>query len=388
MFFALGIASTAGAKKKKSIKSGTIVEIDLGVPIAERSRQNPFSMLDGQKDALGLQRIVRALEKAAKDDKVAGVYLKVVPTEAGLATLETLRNALIEFKKSKKFVYAYGETMTEKSYYVASAADSVWIFPSGAFEWNGLVSNPMFIRGALDRLGIEPRLFRVGSYKSAAENITEKQLSPANREQIQTLLNDFWNHITAGVAASRKLSAAELDSLSAKLLVTRAVHALKYKLVDGLRYEDEVKERLKAASKIDKDEKLRLVSIEDYDAAQDYPGSDNKIAVVYAVGEIDSGEGDDESIGSETTAKAIREAREDEDVKAVVLRVNSPGGSALASDVIGREIDLTKKQKPVIASYGDVAASGGYWISVKCDAIVCEPTTITGSIGVIGLLAN
>lgn len=388
VLFTLGLASSLGGEKKKIIKSGTVLEIDLNLPIKERSVSNPFATLMGDKGAVGLQRYVRALEKAATDDKVVGVYIKGGVPQTGMATLETLRNAILEFKKSKKFVYAYGEIMTERGYYVAAAADSVWLYPSGMLEWNGLNSNPMFVRGALDKLGIEPRVFKVGSFKSAAEMFSEKQMSPANREQVQTLLDDFWKHLLTGVAASRNLSADGLDSLSANLSVTRAQHAVQYKLVDGLRYEDEVNDRLKAASKIEKDEKLRLVSLADYDAAQKYKESDNKIAVVFAVGEINSGEGDEETIGSETIAKAIREAREDKDVKAVVLRVNSPGGSALASDVIGREIDLTKKEKPVIASYGDVAASGGYWISAKCDAIVSEPTTVTGSIGVIGLLAN
>ncbi len=386
--FTLGLASSLGGEKKKAIKAGTVLEIDLSVPIAERSATGPFAALMGDKNPVGLQRYVRALEKAASDDKVVGVYIKGGVPQAGMATLETLRNALLEFKKSKKFVYAYGEIWTEKGYYLASAADSVWLYPSGMLEWNGLNANPMFVRGALDKLGIEPKVFKVGSFKSAAEMFSEKQMSPANREQIQTLLDDFWKHMLTGIAASRHLSADALDSLSSKLSVTRAQHAVKYKLVDGLRYEDEVTDRLKAASKIEKDEKLRLVSLAEYDGAQKYKESDNKIAVIFAVGEINSGEGDEDSIGSETIAKAVREAREDKEVKAVVLRVNSPGGSALASDVIGREIDLTKKQKPVIASYGDVAASGGYWISAKCDAIVSEPTTITGSIGVIGLWAN
>jgi protease-4 len=388
-FFILGIAGSLGGEKTKSIKNGTVLELDLSVPILERTSKNPFSeLLMGEKDAVGLQRYVRALEKAAADEKIAGVYVKVGLPDAGMATLETLRNALLEFKKSKKFVYAYGETMTERSYYVASVADSIWLFPSGMLEWNGLNANPMFVRGMLDKLGIEPRVFKVGAFKSAAEMFTEKQMSPANREQIQTLLDDMWKHMLAGVSAARNVDVATLDTLSSTLGVTRAQHAVRHKLIDGLLYEDQVKEKLKKAAKTDQDDKLPTISLADYDAAQKYKKSDNKIAVVYAVGEINSGEGDENSIGSETIVKAIREAREDKNVKAVVLRVNSPGGSALASDVIGREIDLTKKEKPVIASYGDVAASGGYWISAKCDAIVSEPTTITGSIGVIGLWAN
>jgi protease-4 len=257
-------------------------------------------------------------------------------------------------------------------------------------EWNGLVSNQMFLRGMLDRWGVEPVLIRVGTFKSAAENITERQMSPANREQIGTMLNDMWNHILNGIAEARGRSAAELDSAASRFTVVTAQDAINVGLVDGVRFDDQIRATLRAKLGLGAEDDIRTIGYADYAEAQAQNAKfhENKIAVIYAVGEINYGAGDANTIGNLTLCRQIREAAEDDKVKAIVLRVNSPGGSALASDMIWREILQAKAKKPVIASMGDVAASGGYYISAPCDRILAEPTTITGSIGVIGLLMN
>jgi protease-4 len=390
---AIGGLISGGSKKEKAvIKDNSVLVIKLNKEIKERETDDPFQAItsgDLKTKAPGLSEMLAALESAAKDKKIAGLWLKFEPFSCGMATLEALRNGLVEFKKSGKFIYAYGEMLTEKDYFLASVADSVFLYPTGYLEWNGLNSNPVFLRGMFDKLGVEPMLFRVGKFKSAGEMFTEKQLSENNRLQTQTLLNDFWGHMLDKISAARKIDRNFLDSLASNLSITHAKEAFQYKIVDGLRYEDQIIGSLKKKTKTGDKDKLRAVDFEKYISGveQDKKGP-KKMAVIYAVGDIVSGKGDDNSIGSEGLSKLIKQAREDKEIKAIVLRVNSPGGSALASDVIAREVTLAKKAKPVIASFGDVAASGGYYISAFCDKIYSEPTTITGSIGVFGLMFN
>jgi protease IV len=388
------MASKVGSTSGPSVKSNSVLQLELKGQIVERVAKEPISFPGMDKfggEKLGLNQILQALQKSAKDDKIKGLYIKLDDFKTGMATLEAIRNGLISFKESKKFIIAYGESMDEKGYYLASIADKVYMYPTGYMEWNGISTNPMFLRGTLDMLGVQPRVFKVGTFKSAAEMFTEKQLSEANRLQYQTFLNDFWNHMLDGISNKRNLPKDTLNAYASRIDILESRQAHSRKLIDGLMTWDQVEKEIKTLAKIPaKDKKINFVSIDDYsdnaNPASDF--SPTKIAVVYAIGEINTGEGDDNEIGSDDLVKEIRRAREDDRVKAVVLRVNSPGGSALASDIIAQEIELTKKVKPVIASYGDVAASGGYYISAKCDAIYAEPTTITGSIGVISLMMN
>lgn len=397
LIVALIVGSFAGGDKKegKEPKDNSVLKIVFDKPIIERESDDPFAKFSNpfsEGDRLPLNRLVETLRFAAKDAKIKGMAMEFKSLSGGMASMEALRKEIAAFKKSGKFVYSYGEILTEKEYYLASAGDSIFIHPTGYMEWNGLNSNPVFLRGAFEKLGVEPMLFRVGQYKSAGEMFTEKQMSAPNRKQTETLLNDLWNHLIGQIAESRGLNKDTLDALAARHNVNSAADAYKHKLIDKLYFYDQFEASLKVKLKVGAKDKIHFAKLGDYmDHAESKAGKEskaNKIAVIYAVGDINSGEGDENSVGSETICKALREAREDENVKAVVLRVNSPGGSALASDVMWREIILTKKQKPVIASYGDVAASGGYYISAACDKIYAEPTTITGSIGVFGLLMN
>ncbi|MDW8159268.1 MAG: signal peptide peptidase SppA, partial [Bacteroidia bacterium] len=397
MFFIfLGVVGSlmgdGGKKAKVAVKENSVLVLKLNKEIKERESDNPFENFSSgefRTKSLGLSELLAGLEAAAKDKKITGLWIKFEPFSCGMATIEALRKGLLEFKKSGKFIYAYGEILTEKDYYLASVADSIFLYPTGFLEWNGLNSNPVFLRGMFDKLGVEPMLFRVGKFKSAGETFTEKQLSENNRLQTQTLLNDFWNHMLENISSARNIERNFLDSLASTLAITHARDAAKYKLVDGLRYEHQIIASLKKKTKVKEKEKLASVNFDKYFAAiPEKEKNSKKVAIIYAVGDIVSGKGDDNTIGSQTLSELIKEAREDEEVKAVVLRVNSPGGSALASDVIAQEIILTKKIKPVVASFGDVAASGGYYISAYCDKIYAEPTTITGSIGVFGLMFN
>lgn len=389
-----GIAASAGEKPPVVVKDNSILKIKLSGNIKERASEDPFSGVElpgGMINSdMALDEFVATIKKAKNDDNIKGIYLDLGVFSAGMATVETMRDVLKDFKASGKFIYAYTEIMSEKAYYFATLADKIYMYPTGLMEWNGLASTPMFLRGTLDKLGIQPYVFKVGTYKSAAEMFSEKEMSDANEEQINTLLNDFWDHMITVMAKDRGLNKDSLNALATRIKVTDSREALKHKLIDDLKYWDEVEAELKQKTGREEGDKLRMVKYKDYVRQLDKKKllKDKQIAVIYAIGGIQSGEGDEETIGSESLAKAIREARKDDKIKAIVLRINSPGGSALASDVIAREVELAKKAKPVYASYGDVAASGGYYISAKCDKIYAEPTTITGSIGVIGIWMN
>jgi len=381
--------SLGGSKGPKPVKNNSILVLKLDRPIQERETDNPFAKLGGNnRGTYGLDHLLKAIRKAKTDDKIKGILIHEGYPMASPATLQALHRALKDFKTSGKFITAYAEAMTEGGYYLSSTADKIHLYPTGAMEWNGLGSTPTFFKGTLDKLGIQPVLFRVGGFKSAAEPFTNRQLSTENRLQIQTLLNDIWSSMLVDIVAARKgTDTATLHQLASNLSVISARSALRAKLVDALSYQDQVEAELRKKLELGEEDKMPYVNIDDYTADNEKKG-DGKIALVYAVGGIQSGEGDESTIGSETLVKALRQARQDKEVKAVVLRVNSGGGSALASDVIAREVELTRAKKPVIASFGDVSASGGYYISAYCDQIVAEEMTITGSIGVIGLLLN
>jgi protease-4 len=389
-----GIVASAGSDKPVSVEANSILHINLKYPIPERTPNNPLADLgilgfDTEK-SIGLKEILVNIKKAKNDDNIKGILLDESYMMAGQATTEEIRNALIDFKRSKKFVVAYGEVYTQRFYYLASVADKVYINPKGYIEFNGFESTITFFKGALDKLGIEAQVIKVGTFKSAVEPMILTKMSDANRLQVTSYLGSLYDHFLTSISKSRRIEKDTLFNYANQMLIKQPEDALKYKLVDGLKYKDELLAELKTRLGVDQKENMNSVDLTDYAKAAPVTGdaSADRIAVVYASGDIASGEGDDESIGSETISKALRKVRTDSKVKAVVLRVNSPGGSSLASDVIWREVALTKKVKPIIVSMGDVAASGGYYIACAADSIFAQPNTITGSIGIFAILPN
>jgi len=388
------IAALSGTDKEVEIKENSILVMKFDGPIKDRGAKNPFenlSSLISKEESIGLDDILNNIEKAKEDNNIKGIYIETSSLPAGLAMVEEIRTKLLEFKNTGKFILAYSEYYSQKAYYLASVADKIYLNPQGAIEFKGLSAELMFFKNALAKLEVEPQIIRHGKFKSAIEPFILDKMSDENREQTMTYLSAIWNHMIEGISKSRNISIEELNKIANEILLQKAEDAIKYKFADQLAYKDEVLEILKEKTEAKAIDKINSVSIADYTYAKVDKKKEftkDKIAVIYAVGEIDSGEGDDEEIGSERISKAIREARLDDKVKAIVLRVNSPGGSALASEVIWREVTLAKQAKPVIVSMGNVAASGGYYISCAADTIVAEPNTITGSIGVFGVLFN
>jgi protease-4 len=388
------VAALSGTDKEVEVKENSILVMKFDGPITDRSSKNPFQNLGAifsKEEAIGLDDILNNIEKAKEDENIKGIYIEITSVPAGIAMVEEIRTKLLEFKNTGKFILAYSEYYSQKAYYLASVADKIYLNPQGAIEFKGLSAELMFFKNALAKLEVEPQIIRHGKFKSAIEPFILDKMSDENREQTMTYMSAIWNHTVEGISKSRNISKEELNKIADEMLLQKAEDAVKYKLADQLAYKDEILEILKEKTEAKAVDKINSVSIADYTFAKENKKKEftkDKIAVIYAVGEIDSGEGDDEKIGSERISKAIREARLDDKVKAIVLRVNSPGGSALASEVMWREVVLAKQAKPVIVSMGNVAASGGYYISCAADTIVAEPNTITGSIGVFGVLFN
>jgi protease IV len=376
-----------------TVDANSVLKIDLNSTITETStKDDPFTELLGNSDPkIGLTQIKEAIANAALDPNIKGISIKLENPMAGFAALEEVRSALIDFKKSGKFVNTYAEIMTEKAIYLASVADKSYINPAGGIEFNGLDSEVTFLKGMFDKLGVKPVIFRVGEFKSAVEPYFLKQMSPESKMQVSSYLNSIADRIYGQIAESKKMTRAEIDEILNKALIQSPADAVKYKILTNVGYEDEYEASIKKELGVKDSGKISYVKLGAYAKAKKFvkEGSrDNRIAVIVAEGEIFSGEGENGSIGSESFLKEIRKARKDKKIKAIVLRINSPGGSALASDVMWREIELTKKVKPVIASMGNVAASGGYYMAMGCDTIVAQPSTITGSIGIFGMLFN
>jgi protease IV len=399
IFFFIAIAivgaliSTASSEKNIEISDNSILRINLDYAIKERTEKNPFNNVNipsfSSEKTIGLDEILRRIEAAKKDDRIKGIILDINGIGASFATLQEIRNALLNFKQSKKFIVAYSEGYSQKGYYLASTANKVYLNPEGSVDFRGLASQLSFFKGTLEKLGIEAQVIKVGTYKSAVEPFILDKMSPANEEQVNSYLNSIYDYYLNNLSKSRNLPIDTLRSIANSYQGRDANLALQSKLVDGLKYKDELIDELKSRLKIDKKKKIKAINLEDYSIPTGETNTaQERIAVVYAVGDIVSGEGSDEQIGSDRIARAIRTVREDDKIKAVVFRVNSPGGSALASDVIWREVELTKKIKPIIVSMGDVAASGGYYIACAADSIFAQPNTITGSIGVFGIIPN
>ncbi|MEO0582880.1 MAG: signal peptide peptidase SppA [Bacteroidota bacterium] len=398
IFIVLGgiLAGIASGGDDVTVPSESVLHMKLEAPIVEHTSTNPFDDLFGDVPTfgqsvvdMGLHDVVKSIEHAAEDEKIKGIYLNLNMTvQTGWANLSTIREALIDFKSTGKFVYAYSEMMDEKAYYVASAADSVFFASRGMMEFNGLASNPTFLKGMLDKLEVTPKVFKVGTFKSAVEPYLRKDMSPANREQTEQYIGSIWNTFLSDVAISRKMDQPALDELANSFILGDGTGAEKSGLVDRAGTEEDVYNAMKAAIGKEPSDKLSLITLKKYMKApkSENPFSANKIAVVVAEGTISSGKSSSGTAGSESIVKALRKARKDPSVKGIVLRVNSPGGSALASNVISQEIKLCSEKKPIVASMGDVAASGGYYISAPCDKIFAQPNTITGSIGIFAVL--
>ena len=377
------------------VEPKSVLKIDLSESIVDQPVNDPLAGFDPmsmnvQKSVSNMQ-VMNAIESAAQDDNIEGIYINLTGTgTASAALLEEVRDYITAFKESGKFVVAYGEIYSQGGYYLASVADSIYLNPVGEMDWRGLAMQVMFYKGALDKLGIEPQVFRHGTFKSAVEPYIMSRMSPENRTQMETIASSIWGTMVADIAKERNLSIDSLNMFATDLSAMMAEDALANRMVDGLKYEDEVEDILREKLELDADEDITFVTLGEYIAANPYTPtySDNKIEVIYAEGQIVQGTSEQGTLGSSTLADQLAEARLDEEVKAVVLRVNSPGGSALASEVIWREMELLRQQKPVIVSMGDYAASGGYYISAPADAIIADATTLTGSIGVFGLMFN
>lgn len=389
----VGLISSIDSDKTVVVSNNSVLFLNLDQAITERTPKNPFGNLPivggEEKDGIGLNDFLKAVQKAKADDNIKCIYLNVSSPNAGFATLREVRNALIDFKKSHKKIIAYSEVYTQGAYYLASVADKVYLNPEGALEFKGFSSELTFFKGTLEKVGVEMQVIRVGNYKSAVEPFILDKMSDYNRKQVTAYVGGLYNTFLTDIAQSRNIQKDSLYNIADNYKVQQPKDAVNFKMIDALKYKDQILEELKGLSGRTRGENIRSVSINDYAKNNTDTGEGkDKIAVIYANGEINGGEGSDNQIGSERISRAIRKARLDDNIKAVVLRVNSPGGSALASDVIWREVVLTRKEKPVIASFGDVAASGGYYIGCAADSIFVQPNTITGSIGVFGIIPN
>ena len=385
----------SSSESETQVRKNSVMMLDLNGTLTERSQENPldFLMKEDYK-TYGLDDILSSIRKAKENEDIKGIYIQATSLGAGFASLEEIRDALKDFKESGKFIVAYGETYTQNLYYLSSVADKVLLNPQGMLEWRGLAATPMFFKDLLEKIGVEMQIFKVGTYKSAVEPFISTEMSPANREQVNVYLSSIWGQITSSVAESRNLSVEALNKEADRMLMFYpAEESVKNGLVDTLIYKNDVRDYLKNIVGIDKDDNMPVLGIQDMiNVKKNVPRdkSGNVIAVYYAYGEIDGGSSasTDEGINSEKVIKDLRKLKDDENVKAVVLRVNSPGGSAYGSEQIWYAINQLKKEKPVIVSMGDYAASGGYYIACNADTIVAEPTTLTGSIGIFGMMPN
>ena len=377
-----------------TVPENAIFKLELNGTLSERSQENPLSLLmDDDLQAYGLDDLLSAIQKAKVNENIQGIYIETKSLAAdGYASLKAVRDALADFKASGKFIVAYGDTYTQGLYYLASVADRVILNPQGMLEWTGLASSPMFYKDLMDKVGIRWQIFKVGTYKSAVEPRTAMKMSDANREQVTDYLGSLWGQITADVSASRGISVDSLNEAADRMLLLQpAEECLAYDLADTLMYKNDVRDYLKQRVGIDPDDNLHMLGLKDMlNVKKNVPKdkSGNIVAVYYACGQIGSGLTGEEGIEAEKVCRDLRELKEDEDVKAVVLRINSPGGSAYESEQIWYAVSELKKEKPVIVSMGDYAASGGYYIACNADTLVAEPTTLTGSIGIFGMVPD
>ncbi|MBQ8223551.1 MAG: signal peptide peptidase SppA [Bacteroidales bacterium] len=401
IFFISSLLSSvvSSTETKVNIKPQTVLYMNLNYDIPDRTSKNSLGMAFGglnfnfeEIDMAGMNDILNNIKAAAIDPNIAGIFLDLSTIGTSSANLEEIRNQLIEFKKSRKFVLSYAEAYSQSAYYVASVADKVYMLPDGMIDIHGMASQSMFYKHLFEKLGIEMQIIRPenNKFKSAVEPYFLDKMSDANREQTNVLLTSVWNKICSDISKSRNISVETINSMADDLtLMFDTQAALDHNFIDGLKYKDEIIAELHQLTNTADNKKVNIIKNTPYSKVRPeiYEGED-KIAIVYASGQIIDGEGDETTIGSVTLSEAIRQARNDKKVKAIVMRVNSPGGSAVASEVIRREVELAANEKPFIVSMGNYAASGGYWISSTADYIFADPNTLTGSIGVFGTMPN
>ncbi|MRX66866.1 protease-4 [Flavobacterium resistens] len=388
------IGAIFGGDDAVSVKSDSVIELnlkDIKNDYAGKYK-DPWVTVFSEQKGIGISDVINAIEAAKTDDKIKGISILNDESSLGLAQYKDLRNALESFKKSGKFVWAYANTYSQKEYYLNSVANTVYLNPAGDLDFKGLSSEVMFFKDFQDKSGIHMEVIRHGKYKSAVEPFLENKMSDANREQVTALLNSIWATVSADISKSRNIPLPRLNEIANGLLARTPELAKANGLVDIIAYEDVYHNAIKKQLKVTGDDDYNKISIEDYTQNNVTTALTNtatdEIAIIYAQGEIESGEGDVNVIGEGSMRRALQEARKNDDVKAIVLRIDSPGGSALTSDLIWREIEITKKVKPVVVSMGNYAASGGYYIACNANKIFAESNTITGSIGVFGILPN
>lgn len=390
LFLLIAVIGGLASRSKPDVPSKSVLVIDLAQAFHERAQNDPMNVLTDDDKIPGLFDVIRLIRHAKTDDDIAGIYIEADGNGNGFASSNELRQALLDFRSSKKFVIAHGDVMTQGAYYVASAADKIYVNPGGGFEWKGYAVNFAFVKDLLDRLDVQPQIFYAGKYKSATEMFRTNQMTPENKLQTTAWLNDLYGYFLLQTAQARNVDTATLHRLANEATIRTPQDALQARLIDGLAYDDEIKTDLKHRLNIGKTDKLNLLPIARYGRAVSVrSGGSDHIALIYAEGDIVDGQGSNGNIGGDHFRDLIRKARLDNSVKAIVMRVNSGGGSALASENIWRELHMAQQDgKPVVVSFGDVAASGGYYISCGADSIFASPNTITGSIGVFSIIPN
>jgi len=391
------MVSLASFSKKIAVelKQNSVLTLKLDQAIPDRTSENPLGDMDffsmKSNKVMGLDHLLKTIDNAANNDKIKGIFLDLTDIPSGMATIEEVRNALLQFKKSGKFIISYSDDYTQRAYYLATVADKVYLNPQGCVGIKGLAAELMFFKGTLEKLDIQTQIIRHGKFKSAVEPYILDKMSQANREQYQKLLDVLWQQMVDGIATQRKIATEDLNLMADSLKIQLGEDAVKNKLVDKLLYRDEVLTELRAKLGVNEKDDINFISAAKFfkvKGKEKISIGKKKIALVYAIGQIGVGEGDEREIGSDKLSESIRLARNDSSVKAIVLRINSPGGSALASEVIWREVVLAQKVKPVVVSMGEVAASGGYYIACGAGKIYAQPNTLTGSIGVFGVVPN
>jgi protease-4 len=379
------------SKTKTRVDNKSVIVLNLSQHFSEQVQENPLSVLntEGEADVPGLYDVVRLLHKAGTDKRIAGIYIIANENANGFAASEEIRNALLEFKKTGKFIIAHGDMISQKAYGIANTADKIYVSPQGMMEWAGFSVDYAFIKGTLEKLEIHPQIFYAGKFKSATEPLRTDRMTEENKLQTTVFLNDLYDNFLLGTSITRKIDTATLRALANNGSIRNVQDAVSNHLLDGIKYDDEVRDEIRSKLSLTKEAHLNLLPISSYRKSGNYSKlSGERIALIYAEGDIVDGKAEIGVISSENYRNVIRKARLDKSIKAIVFRVNSGGGSSLASESIWRELALAKKDKPVVVSFGDVAASGGYYISCAADSIFCQPVTITGSIGVFGIIPN
>jgi len=396
VFVAIGsvLSSSFTDDEKVLVKNNSVLVLKLEDVIKDYAPKtdDPFAMILGlEEDKMGLNKILNAIDNAKYDDKILGISIESLMIQGGMGQIQEIRDKLFEFKESGKFITAYADVYEQRNFYLSSVADSIYVNPVGMIDFRGLSGEVLFFKDFQEKYGMKMEVIRHGKYKSAVEPFIANEMSAENREQTEAFLNSIWSEMVEDMEESRKIEASEINHIADELMARTPDLAIENRMISGKLYKDQYVKVLKRLGGLEENGKLYSVTLKNYinsGKGRIITNASDKIAVIYAQGEIIYGKGNENNIGPELIIESLKKARKSKDIKAIVLRVNSPGGSALASDIIWREIEITKKDKPVVVSMGNLAASGGYYISCNADKIVADPTTITGSIGVFGMVPN